>query len=81
MFVGGLFLSSGSEILFGFLDKCPSGDVYFVISVACRVVCAVGSSMGLSYAIVGYYFPNRISTIVALLETFNGLGMMIGYAL
>ncbi len=80
MFVGGLFLSSGSEIIFGFLDKCPSGDVYFVISVACRVVCAVGSSMGLSYAIVGYYFPNRISTIVALLETFNGLGMMIGYA-
>lgn len=78
LFVGGLFIASGSEILFGFLDRCPNGNIYFILSMACRVVCALGTSMGLSYAVVGYYFPNHISTIVALLETCSGLGMMIG---
>lgn len=78
LFVSGMFLAAGSEIIFGFLDKCPNGNAYFITSVASRVICGVGSSMGLSYAIVGYYFPNKISSIVALLETFNGLGMMVG---
>lgn len=56
----------------------PNGWTYFNLSIACRVVTAVGSSMGLSYAIVGYYFPNKISTMIALLEVMNGLGLMIG---
>ena len=34
--------------------------------------------MGLSYAIVAYYFPHKISSMVALLEVMNGLGLMIG---
>ena len=56
----------------------PNGWTYFILMVACRVVTAIGSSMGLSYAIVGYYFPNKISTMIALLEVMNGLGLMIG---
>lgn len=78
LFISGLFLSSGSEILFGFLDMCPPGFVYFLMCVSCRCVTALGSSMGLSYAIVGYVFPNRVASIVAVLEIFNGLGLMVG---
>ncbi len=78
MFVGGLFLSSTAEILFGFLDMCPKGLSYFLIAIACRVVNAIGCSMGLSYAFVGYYFPNNMSSMVAFLEVMNGLGFMIG---
>jgi MFS family permease len=73
-----MFLSSGSEILFGFLDQCPDGLTFFAMCIACRIVTAIGSSMGLSYAIVGHYFPNKISSIVAFLEVFNGLGLMVG---
>jgi MFS family permease len=32
----------------------------------------------LSYAIVGFLFPNKISSVVAILEVFNGLGLMLG---
>ena len=46
---------------------CPNGFIYFVMCIACRSITAVGSSMGLSYAIVGYYFPNNISKIVVSL--------------
>lgn len=64
LFLSGLFLSSTSQILFGFLDMCPNGAAYFYTCIACRSVTALGSSMGLSYAIVGHYFPEKISTIV-----------------
>ena len=57
---------------------CPNGLSYFLLALACRVVMALGCSMGLSYAIVGYYFPNNISSMVAFLEVINGLGAMIG---
>ena len=78
LFVSGILLSSGSEILFGFLDDCPNGIIYFVMCVLCRSVTGVGASMGMSYAIVGHYFPSKISSIVAMLEVFNGLGLMVG---
>ena len=32
----------------------------------------------MSYAIVGFLFPDRISSVVAVLEVFNGLGLMLG---
>ena len=65
-------------MIYSFLDYCPKGLSYFLLAIACRVVNAIGCSMGLSYAIVGYYFPNNISSMVAFLEVINGLGAMIG---
>lgn len=78
LFVGGMFLMGGSEILYGLIEWCPEGNIYFAISVLCRIVTAIGSSMSISYAIVGFYFPNNISSMVAMLEVFNGFGYMIG---
>ena len=59
------------------MDYCPPGNIYFVMAILCRCVAALGASMGLSYALVGFYFPNRISSIVALLEVFTGFGLMV----
>lgn len=78
LFVSGLFLSSTSEILFGFLDMCPDGFIYFAMCIICRCVTALGSAMGQSFAICSCYFPNKISSIVGLMQLFNGLGIMIG---
>lgn len=78
LFVSGLFLSSSSEILFGFLNMCPNGFIYFIMCMLCRIVTALGSAMGQSFAICSCYFPNKISSIVALMQLFNGLGIMIG---
>ncbi|RNA42714.1 MFS-type transporter SLC18B1 [Brachionus plicatilis] len=78
LFVGGLFINSGSQFLFGFLDLCPDGIMFFIMCIVCRAVTGIGVSMGLSFAIVGHYFPDRISFFVSLLEIFNGLGFMIG---
>lgn len=42
--------------------------------MACRIVTALGGSMGQSFAIIGCFFPDRIASIVALVQVFNGLG-------
>lgn len=74
----GMFIATGSLIAFGFLNRSPGGLTYFILCLASRVVGAFGSSMGLSYAIVGYLFPKNIASVVAVLEIFAGLGLMVG---
>ena len=78
LFVSGLFLSSGSEILFCLLNRCPDGYIYFIMCMACRIVTALGGSMGQSFAIIGCFFPDRIASISAVIQVFNGLGIMVG---
>ena len=46
--------------------------------MACRIVTALGGSMGQSFAIIGCFFPDRIASISAVIQVFNGLGLMIG---
>lgn len=78
LFVSGILLGAGSEIAFGFMDMTPEGTVYFIMCLVCRGVSGFGASMGLSYAIVGYFFPNKIASVVALLEVCTGIGLMTG---
>jgi hypothetical protein len=35
--------------------------------------------MAMSYAMVGHYFPDKISTIVAVLEVASGFGFMASF--
>lgn len=78
LFVSGILLGSGSAVAFGFMKQSPSGWTYFIMCLLCRSVSGVGASMGLTYAIVGYYFPDRIASFVALLEVCTGIGLMTG---
>jgi len=50
----GLFLAGGSMIIFAFMDLCPRGISYFILCVLTRATSAIGTSMSVSYAIVGW---------------------------
>lgn len=78
LFVSGILLGAASEIAFGFMYLTPGGIVYFIMCLVCRGVSGLGAAMGLSYAIVGYFFPNKIASVVALLEVCTGIGLMVG---
>jgi MFS family permease len=52
--------------------------MYFIFALTTRAVAGLGVSMGCSYGIAGIYFPTQISTVIALLELANGLGLTLG---
>ncbi|KAK7091110.1 MFS-type transporter SLC18B1-like [Littorina saxatilis] len=80
MFISGLFVCGGCAILFGVLDKCPSGVTFMVMCFLVRTVEALGASAFItaSFAIIANEFPAQVSTVFGALETFSGLGLMVG---
>ena len=52
--------------------------MYFIYALVTRAIAGIGVSMGCSYGIAGIYFPNHISTVIAMLELANGLGLTLG---
>lgn len=78
LFVSGVLLASTGAIGFAFLDRSPAGITYFLMSLFCRTVTGLGASMGISYAIVAYSFPNNVASVVAVLEFVSGIGFMAG---
>ncbi|XP_059175190.1 MFS-type transporter SLC18B1-like [Physella acuta] len=78
--VAGLGLAGCSSLLFGVLDKCPSGTPFIVLSFIVRVVEALGA-LGVvisSSSIASCQFPDNVSTVVAILAAFYCIGLMIG---
>lgn len=80
MFVSGSFTCAGCLILFGFLDRSPNGATYVAMCFLCRIIEANGVAMvtTASFAIMAYQFPQEINVVMGTLESFNGLGLMIG---
>ena len=80
MFNAGGFLATGSTILFGILEWSPIGNTFLVLALACRIVGALGFTMSNTsvMAMAGSEFPDYATTVVGLLETFYGLGLMAG---
>ncbi|CAH1774758.1 unnamed protein product [Owenia fusiformis] len=80
MFVAGLFVAGGCNVIFGFLDESPNGWIYVVLCLTVRTLEALGTSAyaTASFAIMAYTFPDRVSTMFGIIEVFGGLGMMIG---
>lgn len=83
MYISGIFLASMCAILFGMLQWCPPGDAFLVVAILCRIVEALGCSMcqTASMAIIATEFPDRVATVMGLMETFSGLGLMLGPAI
>ncbi|XP_063433423.1 MFS-type transporter SLC18B1-like [Mytilus trossulus] len=83
MFSCGTFVTGTCAILFGVLDRCPDGIVYIVMCFCCRVVEALGCSAYVTalFAITASVFPDNVSTVFGALETFSGIGMMVGPAI
>ncbi|XP_049949400.1 MFS-type transporter SLC18B1-like [Schistocerca serialis cubense] len=80
MFNGGIFTTGTCAILFGLLDKVNGHYPFIVLSFLIRIVEALGNAAFLtaSFAIIAKEFPNNVATTFASLETFFGLGLIVG---
>ncbi|XP_026702041.1 MFS-type transporter SLC18B1 isoform X2 [Athene cunicularia] len=80
MFVAGMFVSGCVTILFGMLDKVPSGPMFIGLCFLVRAMDAVGfaAAMTASFSILAKAFPNNIATVLGSLEIFTGLGLVLG---
>ncbi|XP_059374501.1 MFS-type transporter SLC18B1-like [Carassius carassius] len=80
MIVAGLFVSSGSTVLFGFLDRVSDGTVFIVICFITRCINAIGFSAAVtsSFAVLAKVFPDNIATVLGFMEIFTGLGLILG---
>ncbi|XP_008285700.1 MFS-type transporter SLC18B1 [Stegastes partitus] len=80
MLVAGLFVSAGCTIMFGLLDRVPSGPAFITLCFIVRSVDAVGfaGAMISSFALTAKIFPDRVATVLGSLEIFTGLGLILG---
>ena len=80
LFNVGIFTTGTCSILFGLLDKIEDGNWFIVLSFVVRAVEAVGNSAFLtaSFSIIAKEFPENVATMFASLETFFGLGLIVG---
>ncbi|RUS77196.1 hypothetical protein EGW08_015023, partial [Elysia chlorotica] len=83
MFVAGISVGGACSILFGLLNKCPSGELFVIMCFACRTVEALGIAglLTASFAIISNEFPNHVATVFGTLETASGIGLMVGPAI
>ncbi len=79
-FHAGIFVTGSCAILFGLLDFIESRHWFIWLSVLVRAVEAVGNSCFLTsaFSIIALEFPDRVGSMFAVLETFFGLGLIIG---
>lgn len=80
LFNGGIFTTGACAILFGLLDHVNEHCPFIVLSFLIRIVEALGNAAFLtaSFAIIAKEFPDNVATTFASLETFFGLGLIVG---
>lgn len=79
-FNGGIYTTGICAILFGLLDKVEGRYPFIILSFIIRIVEAMGNAAFLtaSFAIIAKEFPDNVATTFASLETFFGLGLIVG---
>ncbi|CAH0558248.1 unnamed protein product, partial [Brassicogethes aeneus] len=79
-FNGGIYTTGICAILFGLLDKVEGHYPFISLSFIIRIVEAMGNAAFLtaSFAIIAKEFPNNVAVTFASLETFFGLGLIVG---
>uniref|UniRef100_A0AAA9S7X8 Solute carrier family 18 member B1 n=1 Tax=Bos taurus TaxID=9913 RepID=A0AAA9S7X8_BOVIN len=80
MFVAGMFVSGAVTVLFGLLDQVPEGPVFIAMCFLLRITDAISfeAAITASSSIVAKAFPNNVATVLGSLETFSGLGLVLG---
>ncbi|XP_055955029.1 MFS-type transporter SLC18B1-like [Patella vulgata] len=80
VFVSGIMVCGSCSLLYGILDKCPPDEIFIAMCFLCRTVEALGCSAYLtaSAAIIAREFPHHVTTVFGTLETFTGIGLMVG---
>lgn len=76
----GLLLTGLMTILFGILDKAPNGRWFISLAFIIRILEGIGAASFTtpSYTATAMEFPNDQATILSLLETSFGLGLICG---
>ncbi|XP_034232690.1 MFS-type transporter SLC18B1-like isoform X2 [Thrips palmi] len=76
----GIFVAAVSCMLFGLLDLVMQHPEFIGLSFAVRIVEALGASAALTaaFAIIASEFPDSVGTTFATLETFYGVGYIVG---
>uniref|UniRef100_A0A1B6CRM2 Major facilitator superfamily (MFS) profile domain-containing protein n=1 Tax=Clastoptera arizonana TaxID=38151 RepID=A0A1B6CRM2_9HEMI len=80
IFNTGILTTGVCAILFGLLDKVDGHYPFIILSFIIRIVEAMGNAgfLTASFAIIAMEFPENVATTFASLETFFGLGMIVG---
>lgn len=80
LFNGGIFTTGAAAIVFGLLDRVPGHTLFITLAFIIRIIEALGNAAFLtaSFAIIAKEFPNNVGTTFASLETFFGLGLIVG---
>ncbi|XP_023017109.1 MFS-type transporter SLC18B1 [Leptinotarsa decemlineata] len=80
MFNGGIYTTGICAILFGLLDKVEGHYPFIILSFVIRITEALGNAAFLtaSFALIAKEFPQNVATTFASLETFFGLGLIVG---
>lgn len=80
LFNCGIFTTGASAILFGLLDRIEGHTMFITLAFCIRIVEALGNAAFLtsSFAIIAKEFPDNVGTTFAMLETFFGLGLIVG---
>ncbi|XP_030843946.1 MFS-type transporter SLC18B1-like isoform X1 [Strongylocentrotus purpuratus] len=83
MFLSGSFVTSGCNILFGFLNKIEGKTTFLIYCFVIRIVEALGSAATntAGLAICANVYPDKVAQMSGFLEVFVGIGLAIGPAL
>lgn len=76
----GLLLTGFMTVIFGFLDRAPNGKCFIILAFVIRILEGVGAASFTtpSYTATAEEFPSDQATILSLLETSFGLGLIFG---
>lgn len=76
----GIFTVSVMCILFGFLDRIDDTDAFIGCSFAVRIVEAMGNAAFITsaFSIIAKEFPKNVGSAFASMETFFGVGLIVG---
>lgn len=83
LFISGITLTGACNILFGLLEYVQDYTLFSTLCFLIRGFEAVGASAfsTASYVFVVHSFPEKISSVLGILETFVGLGLSVGPAI
>ncbi|XP_073987697.1 MFS-type transporter SLC18B1-like [Rhodnius prolixus] len=83
LFMAGMFLAGGCNILFGILPEIRDYTTFAIYCFLIRALEAIGASAysTASFIFVVEIFPENISAVLGILETAMGLGMSAGPAI
>ncbi|XP_033723633.1 MFS-type transporter SLC18B1 isoform X2 [Tursiops truncatus] len=80
MFVAGMSVSGGVTVLFGVLDQVPEGPMFIAMCFLVRIIDAISFAAAItaSSSILAKAFPNNVATVMGSVESFSGLGLVLG---